>query len=71
MKKNEVNIMKVENIKCPHCHSSAQVIQDSLAVVSDNGAYFNETYHCGCGCHFTVSYERIVDEYIIETIEKR
>ena len=59
-----------EVIRCPHCHSTAQVKAGEIKPTR-NGAYFEQGCECGCGCVFTVNYPRVINEIYIETIEKR
>ena len=45
-------------MKCPHCGSTAQVKNAFPPTISRNGRILTEGFDCGCGCHFTVDYER-------------
>ena len=56
----------IKMIKCPHCHSSAQVKMDTRPILSDNKAIITLPCECGCGCQFELDY--MVDDYFVSTI---
>ena len=45
-------------MKCPNCGSTAQVRNTYPPTISNNREVLIEGFTCGCGCHFSVEYQR-------------
>ena len=45
-------------IKCPNCGSTAQVKLVCPPFISTNKQVLIEGFDCGCGCHFSIEYQR-------------
>lgn len=47
----------MQNLHCPYCGSGAQVKIESEPKITKNHILI-EGFKCGCGCHFSIEYER-------------
>jgi hypothetical protein len=56
---NEREVIKMANVRCPHCGSTAQVRSKGDPFISCiNSGRLIDGFYCGCGCEWEHEYER-------------